>query len=767
VFLLFGFSEVLGGPADQYREDFIYDELGRLKQKTYFDADVQQREIFSYDAVGNRVLKAVAGTFFLIDGDSSFNNAEQETVAIRRMGDITAAQRIDLDLNDITATAGIDYRYWFQSDPSTVYVTDSPTITLDFAANDGADKVLVIEGLPSLVFGDSFSISLSNLQQFDGSVYGPATNAAVVIPTLTYIANDDEMGVLGPARFVFAGNVTASEGSTAIVTIKRKGDPTTAHNVVVKTRQGTAVSGTDYTAVDTTLAFAANEITKTVSIPVATDSASEVNETFAVHMEVVDNGGTIGTPDTATVTIAGTGPPASSIRVIDAVVMEGSTVQVHFVRAGSLPVNDTIKYRTINGSATGGVDFTTANPTDLVWSFGQNLQTITLTTTQDTTVEGDEYLWIYAYRDGSGSPGFTDPIARIRIIDDDGTPPGTVAPTSPVSFAFTGNVTVTEGQTAMVTINRTGDTASTHNVSVSVLNGTTQTGGSADYIPVSDSVLQFAAGETSKTISIETLVDGASEIDETFTVMMNSVNNGATFGSPQSALVTITGTAVPGSQISVGDASVAEGSAVNVTFTRTGSTSSSQTIKYHTRNGTAAYTDYSPSHSSGDYSDTVTFGAGVTSVTKSITATQDTVVEGEEYLWIYLEHNGSNNPGISQPTAKVKVVDDDSATNISIADQTVAEGGTATLTVTRSVAGFWQYIPYTTVDSTAQSADDYTSKSGYAVFAPGDTTATIEITTAQDTSAEGDEAFLVNITAGDGYTTLTDGSALVTITDDD
>ncbi|MCA0200487.1 MAG: hypothetical protein LCH56_06560 [Proteobacteria bacterium] len=402
-----------------------------------------------------------------------------------------------------------------------------------------------------------------------------------------------------------------------------------------------------------------------------------------------------------------------------------------------------------------------------VWGSNSNLQTITLTTTQDTAVEGDEYLWVYAYRDNSGYPGFSDPIARVRIIDDDGTPPGTVPPTSPVSFAFAGNVTVTEGQTATVTINRTGDTASTHNVSVSVLNGTTQTSGSADYIPVSDSVVQFAAGETSKTVSIETLADGYSEVDETLTVLMTSVTNGATIGTPQSALVTIADTGAATSQISVANATVTEGSSVNVTFTRTGSTSNSQTIKYHTRTGTAAYSDYSPSNSSGDYVDTVTFGSGVTSVTKSITATQDTVVEGDEYLWIYLEHNGSNNPGISQPSAKVKIVDDDSATNISIADQTVAEGGSATLTLTRSVAGFWQYIPYTTADSTAQSADDYTSKSGYVVFAPGDTTATIEITTAQDTSAEGDETFLVNITAGDGYTTLTDGSALVTITDDD
>ncbi len=69
--------------------------------------------------------------------------------------------------------------------------------------------------------------------------------------------------------------------------------------------------------------------------------------------------------------------------------------------------------------------------------------------------------------------------------------------------------------------------------------------------------------------------------------------------------------------------------------------------------------------------------------------------------------------------------------------------------------------------SDTATSGDVSIVTGKAIFTPGATTATIGVPTTEDTSAESSETFRVTITATDSYTTLTDGIAAVTITDDD
>lgn len=605
--------------------------------------------------------------------------------------------------------------------------------------------------------------------------YDPAGNRIEKV-----VATDGSQGVLDPATFIITGDVTVAEGGTATVTIKRTGAWTTAHDVVVKTRAGTAISGTDYTALDTTVSFAANEVAKTVNVSIATDALSEINEVFSVHLESADSGAVVGVPNAALVTITGTGAATSTIRVLDATAMEGDLVQIRFVRDGSVSSSQDIKWQTVSGSATGGVDFTSVSPTTLTFGSSVNVATATLTTTADVDDEGDEFLWIYAAPDGATTdPSFSDPIARVRIIDDDDAPLTEIQPTSTVSFAFaglSGGVSVSEGQTATFTIQRTGDTKSTHKVSVSVLPGTAQVStGSSDFVPIYDQIIRFNPYETTKTISIETLADGVSEISETLTVLITSVDNGAFVGTANSRYVNINGTGSPSTTIGIlGDAFGEEGDDINVTFTRTGSTSASQSMKFHTRIGTASYADFSPSEPDGDYSDIVTFGVGVSSVTKTISTEPDDDVEGDEYLWVYLEENGSSTPGITlgKASARVKIFDDDAMAEVSIANGSGMEGDKIPLVLTRSESGFFQYIYYYAdhLDSgdTADIDEDFPETlEGYAVFMPDQTTTTIEIETKQDLEVEGSETFTVWIEEGASYTTLDNDSAVVTIEDDD
>ncbi len=77
-----------------------------------------------------------------------------------------------------------------------------------------------------------------------------------------------------------------------------------ATSVHFATANGTATAGSDYTAVDLTVNFAAGETSKTVSIPITNDSSIESSETVLLSLSGPSAGATLGTPSSATLTIA-------------------------------------------------------------------------------------------------------------------------------------------------------------------------------------------------------------------------------------------------------------------------------------------------------------------------------------------------------------------------------------------------------------------------------------------------------------------------------
>ncbi|MBO6526425.1 Calx-beta domain-containing protein [Erythrobacter sp.] len=75
-------------------------------------------------------------------------------------------------------------------------------------------------------------------------------------------------------------------------------------------------------------------------------------------------------------------------------------------------------------------------------------------------------------------------------------------------------------------------------------------------------------------------------------------------------------------------------------------------------------------------------------------------------------------------------------------------------------------VNYTTADNSAGSADYY-AVSGTLTFSPGQTGKSVVVTTKQDMWMEGSETFYLNLTNPTGGATISDGSGLGTINDDD
>jgi len=125
-------------------------------------------------------------------------------------------------------------------------------------------------------------------------------------------------------------------------------------------------------------------------------------------------------------------------------------------------------------------------------------------------------------------------------------------------------------------------------------------------------------------------------------------------------------------------------------------------------------------------------------------------------------------PTSSGPVTYYISVDNLGQVQFSSATYSVTEGGTVTVTVTRTAGSDGPLtVDYATTDGTATAGSDYTAASGTLTFNDGETTKTFAVTTAADTTVEGDETVNLVLTApADSTTALgTPATAVLTISD--
>ena len=111
----------------------------------------------------------------------------------------------------------------------------------------------------------------------------------------------------------FETAVNAVEGSFVRLLVFRGGPPPLGVGAVrVRSADGTAQAGSDYTAVDQVVTFGPNEALQVVEVPVADDGAFEPLETFTATLSDATGDAAVGSPATTTVTVGGTEQPPVS-----------------------------------------------------------------------------------------------------------------------------------------------------------------------------------------------------------------------------------------------------------------------------------------------------------------------------------------------------------------------------------------------------------------------------------------------------------------------
>jgi len=336
---------------------------------------------------------------------------------------------------------------------------------------------------------------------------------------------------VGTLQFSSATYNVNENGGQATITVTRASGASGAVSVHYATSDGTAVSGSDYTAASGTLNWADGDgASKTFAVSVTNDSLNEANETVGLTLSNPTGGAVVGTPGVATLTI-NNDDPLPSITITDVSLAEGNSGTSNFTFTVSLSAASgqdiTVDYATADGTALVGGDYQPLSGT-LSFTAGQTSRPLTVLVNGDVQSEPNETFSLNLSNPTNASISKAQGLGT--IVNDDGVTP-------PLLQFSSASYSVQEDLTALtITVTRTGDTSGSASVDYATADGTAKQ--QSDY-EITTGTLSFAPGDTSKSFQLLVNEDMYVEGNETLTINLSNAS-GASLGSPIITTVTIT-----------------------------------------------------------------------------------------------------------------------------------------------------------------------------------------------------------------------------------
>jgi sugar lactone lactonase YvrE len=475
--------------------------------------------------------------------------------------------------------------------------------------------------------------------------------------SFTYHATD----AAGQDSNTATANITVAAASTPAVTVSdaaaSESDGTITFQLTLSapfpnpvdvdyvTHNGSAVAPSDYTASAGQAHFAANQTTSSITVPIVNDTIDETTEDFTVELTSTTGGTAIARP-LATGTIGD--DDTSSIGIGDVTVNENAgtaSFTVTLSTASSRTV--TANWVTANGSATAPTDYTAQTGRTISFAPGETSKQVVVPIVDDTTPEQTEQFSVTLANPSSGA--VLGKATGVGTIDDNDVPTVSVSDAAVVE----GNAGT---RNAEFTVSLSGAISRSVSVNATTLDGSASTA-DGDYTATSAG-FTFAAGETSKTISVPVVGDTKPEGDETFTLHLQTATNATIADGDGTGTILDDDTVATQGGLSVSDAALAEGNsgkrAASFTVSLSQAAGAPVTVDFATSDGTAkAASDYDSS------TGTLTFAPGDTSKTVTVPVNGDTAFEPDESFTLTLS-NASGAP-ISRAAGTGTIVNDDAA----------------------------------------------------------------------------------------------------------
>ena len=553
-------------------------------------------------------------------------------------------------------------------------------------------------------------------------------------------------GTTNPEVTVSIADVTVTEGTHAtadfVVSLNQAtGGPVTFDYETVAGTASDAGDG-DFYQDDDTLTIQPGETQTTISIAINDDAVAESDETFEVRLSNL-RGANSFADATGTATIVNAVPLAVSIN--DASAVEGTDETIDF----TVSLNRrTVRPLTINVLFSSGTadfsDITQPDATSVTFQPGERRKTYSYGVVDDGVNEPSESFQVVLQYSGRpedinvGSPGN-----------------GTITNTETLEASFENMPASHDGSRFSFNLAFTADVGISvqhmRDWAFKMVNGSItraqRVDGRSDYwkITVNPGGLEHS-GVDDVTITVK----GKRNCTAVGAICTKEKHPAQLTNSPSATVVYSTEPSTPTLSITGGSGTEGTDSSIGFTVTLDEAATDTVTVDYATSDGTAdAGDDYTST------SGTLTFDAGTTSKTISVSIADDTEDESDETFTVTLSNASGADLGTKTATGTIRnrTVVVETTPSVSIAGGSGTEGDDDeidfTVTLDEAASGNVT-VDYATSDGSADAGDDYTAKSGTLSFSAGETSKTISVSIEDDIENESDETFTVTLSNPSG-----------------
>ena len=324
----------------------------------------------------------------------------------------------------LTGASNTTYTLQFFSNPTQPFVGfeqgQVPLYTAQVTTNSSG-VALIAQRIPQAVANNQWITATATDPAGDTSTFSAAVQTIPV-------------GV----QFSATGYSASESSGSATITVTRTGDLGGIDTVDYSIGGGSAVSGTDYSPVSGTLVFNPGVSSQPFSIPILDTQKVGGSLTVNLSLSNATNNATLGTPSTAALTILDDDSAAVKLNASLLSVNENAG-SIKFTVSRNSPIGTaTVNYKTANGTAKAGVNYTSAMGT-LTFAPGQTTQTVNVPILDDGVVTGPLQFTLALTNPVNCVLGA--PATTTVTVNNTDTPGGTQ---TPVSLTITVNTTADE-----------------------------------------------------------------------------------------------------------------------------------------------------------------------------------------------------------------------------------------------------------------------------------------------------------------------------------
>ena len=509
------------------------------------------------------------------------------------------------------------------------YVSSGVQIVILAGSTSGTVTLLAVQDLLDEA-SESIVVDISNVT--NGTELGTQQDTVTI--------TDDDAAPSVTLAIAPANIAEAAGTATATATLSAISGQDVTVNLAFS---GTATIIGDYTSSGVQIVILAGNTSGSVTVTAVQDALVETNETVVVDISSVINGTELGTQQDTVTIIDDDTPPSVTLAAVPASVAEAGGIATVTATLSAVSSQNVTVDLAFSGTATNLGDYVRTG-TQIVILAGSLTGTVTLTAVQDLLDETNETIVV----DISGVTNGTElgtQQTTVTITDDDATPTLSVNDVSVVegnlgvtTAVFTITLSAASGQTVTVVATSADDTATTP----------------SDYFAIPPTLLTFAPGETSKSVTVLVRGDTVNEANETYFVILSSPSN-ATIADALGQGTITNDDAAP--TLSINNVTVSEGDlgTTSAVFTVTLSAASGQIVTVVATTADDAAT--APFDYINLLPTTLTFAPGETTKTVTVVVNSDTLPEADETYFVNL--TAAVNATVTDNQGLGTIVDDD------------------------------------------------------------------------------------------------------------